>query len=85
MSDTGPGIAEADLPHVFERFYRGRAAGATGAGTSEVNPTGVGIGLSLAQSLVTAQDGRITAGNVRDAAGRVTGARFDLTFFKTVV
>ena len=89
VSDTGPGIAEADLPHVFERFYRGRAAGATGtgdaAGASEVNPTGVGIGLSLAQSLVTAQDGRITAGNVRDAAGRVTGACFDLTFFKTVV
>ena len=82
MEDTGPGIAEEDLPHVFERFYRG-ASDRTGA--SAVNPTGVGIGLSLAQGLIDAQDGTICASNARDEAGRVTGARFDIAFFKAIV
>nr|WP_239471796.1 HAMP domain-containing sensor histidine kinase [Olsenella profusa] len=82
VEDTGGGIAPEDLPHVFERFYRGGAAGATGAGTaaSEVDPGGVGIGLALAQSLVTAQGGQIRAGNAPDG-----GARFDIAFFSAVV
>ena len=79
VDDDGPGIATEDLPHIFERFYRGEGE------TSEVNPAGVGIGLALAKSLITAQGGTITAGNVTDAAGQVTGARFDITFFKTAV
>lgn len=80
VSDTGSGISEADLPHVFERFYRG-----TDEKPSETKPAGVGIGLSLAQSLVSAQDGRITASNAADEGGRITGARFDITFFKATV
>ena len=71
VEDSGPGIAEDDLPHVFERFYRG---------SSEVEPSGVGIGLALAKSLVTAQGGSIRAGNAPDG-----GARFDLIFFKATV
>ena len=55
------------------------------AGASAVNPTGVGIGLSLAQGLIDAQDGTICASNARDEAGRVTGARFDIAFFKAIV
>ena len=52
--DTGPGIAEADLPHVFERFYRG-----SGAGES----SGSGIGLAVAAELVAAHGGEIDAKN----------------------
>ena len=87
VEDTGPGIAEKDLPHVFERFYRGGEKDrklAADAG-SEVDPTGVGIGLALAQSLVSAQGGSIRAGNVCGADGRVCGAAFDIVFFKAVV
>lgn len=83
IEDTGPGIAESDLPHIFERFYRGsRDANAT---PSEVNPAGVGIGLALSKSLVTAQGRTLTAENLRDENGNITGAAFNLVFFKTVV
>lgn len=83
IEDTGPGIAESDLPHIFERFYRGsRDANAT---PSEVNPAGVGIGLALSKGLVTAQGGTLTAENLRDENGNITGAAFNLVFFKTVV
>lgn len=83
IEDTGPGIAESDLPHIFERFYRGSRDAS--AAPSEVNPAGVGIGLALSKSLVTAQGGTLTAENLRDENGNITGAAFNLVFFKTVV
>ena len=83
IEDTGPGIAESDLPHIFERFYRGSRD--AGAASSEVNPAGVGIGLALSKSLVTAQGGTLAAENLRDENGNVTGAAFNLVFFKAVV
>ena len=76
VTDTGPGIAEDDLPHVFERFWRSGERDAP----SEVEPSGVGIGLALAKSLVTAQGGHIRAGNAPDG-----GAAFDIAFFSVVV
>lgn len=81
VEDTGTGIDPEDLPHVFDRFYRGGEKSAL----SEVEPGGVGIGLALAKSLVTAQGGSVRASNVTGADGRVTGAAFDLVFFKATV
>jgi two-component system, OmpR family, sensor histidine kinase BaeS len=52
VTDTGVGIPADELPHVFERFWRGRAA----AGTS-----GSGIGLAIAAELARAHGGRLAA------------------------
>ncbi len=49
VSDTGSGIAPEDLPHVFDRFYRGRGVRARGSG----------IGLTVAKELVRAHGGEI--------------------------
>lgn len=81
IQDTGPGISPEDLPHVFERFYRGEDSGEA----TVTDPSGVGIGLSLAQSLVSAQGGAIKASNARDRDGAVLGARFDIVFFSVTV
>ena len=51
VSDSGPGIAPEELPHVFERFFRGRGARASGSG----------IGLTVARQLVRAHGGEIDA------------------------
>lgn len=73
ITDTGDGIAEEDLGRIFERFYRHNES-------PEDDAEGFGIGLSLAQALVSAQNGTIRATNVPDA-----GARFTITFPKLVV
>ncbi|MGE0812758.1 MAG: ATP-binding protein [Vicinamibacterales bacterium] len=65
VRDRGPGIAPSDLPHVFDRFFRGDAARARASGT--------GMGLWIARGFLAAQHGRIRAGN---AAGG--GAEFTL-------
>lgn len=64
--DEGPGFAKADLPHLFERFYRG----------SDSKNDGIGIGLSLAKQIIEAQNGTLTAENLR------SGARFTLRFYR---
>jgi two-component system sensor histidine kinase VicK len=53
VSDDGPGIAPAELQHVFERFHRGREERAT--------TTGAGLGLSIARELTELMGGSITA------------------------
>jgi signal transduction histidine kinase len=62
VTDDGPGIERDELPHVFERFWRGRQAHGT---------SGSGIGLAVVAELTAAHGGQVTAGN---APGR--GARF---------
>ena len=58
VRDHGPGIADADLPHLFDRFYRGAGAKARAAGT--------GMGLPIARGLLASQHGRISARNCQD-------------------
>lgn len=53
IHDSGHGFRQADLPHVFERFYRGEKDQATG----------YGIGLALCKMIITRQNGTITAQN----------------------
>jgi signal transduction histidine kinase len=76
IADTGEGIAPEDLPHVFERLWRADPARArSGAGTEERLAGGTGLGLSVAQSLVEAQGGRIW---VESTLGEGTVFRFTL-------
>ncbi len=55
VADTGEGIAAEDLPHIFDRFWRGDPARSHEAGA------GSGLGLAIARSLVEAHGGRIWA------------------------
>jgi PAS domain S-box-containing protein len=66
VRDTGIGIAEADLPRLFEPFHRGPRAGGPVEGT--------GIGLSITQALVSLMDGRI---DVHSTVG--AGSTFTVT------
>ncbi|PID32079.1 hypothetical protein CR970_02475 [Candidatus Saccharibacteria bacterium] len=67
VDDQGPGIPEADLPHVFERLYRGDKARSSAV-------SGHGLGLALARRIAQANHAEISASNVPDG-----GARFTMT------
>ena len=69
VTDTGSGIAEADLPHLFDRFYQSRqsVAPATGQG-------GRGLGLAIVKRIVELHGGQV---NVRSKLG--AGTRVSLT------
>lgn len=64
--DSGPGIAPADLPYVFDRFYQADPARDRATGTS-------GLGLAIVRAVVEAHGGRVRAANEPGA-----GARFEI-------
>ena len=70
VSDSGSGIDKDDLPHVFERFYKGKNS----SGNS------FGIGLALARMIVTSQNGTLKAENKPEG-----GAKFTMRFYKGAV
>jgi len=70
ISDNGSGIDKDDLPHLFERFYRGK-------NSSSQN---YGIGLALARLIISEQNGTIKAENVKGS-----GAKFTIRFYKSIV
>jgi signal transduction histidine kinase len=64
VQDTGPGINDADLPHLFERFYRGKAGHQTGT-------PGTGLGLAIVEQVIESHHGRIEVENCADGHGAV--------------
>lgn len=69
VEDDGPGIPEANLEHIFDRFYSERPKGESFGQHS-------GLGLSISRQIVEALHGQISAENRRDPAGKVLGAKF---------
>ncbi len=69
IEDTGCGIKKKDLPHIFERFYKG----------SNSSDTSVGIGLALSKSIIEKCGGYIS---VQSTEGK--GSKFTIKFFKTI-
>jgi signal transduction histidine kinase len=57
VADTGSGIAPEDLPHVFDRFYRGDKSRSRRGG-------GAGLGLAITRQLITAHNGQIEVASV---------------------
>ena len=64
--DEGKGFKEEDIPHLFERFYKGK----------DTSEKGIGIGLSLARSIFEMQNGNITARNMPEG-----GACFEIRVY----
>jgi two-component system sensor histidine kinase ChvG len=69
VEDEGPGIPEARLEHIFDRFYSERPKGERYGQHS-------GLGLSISRQIIEALKGRISAENRRDEGGKIIGARF---------
>ena len=70
ISDNGCGIAEEDLPHIFERFYHGKNS----------SKESVGIGLALAKTVFEKEDASVS---VESEQG--IGSVFEIRFYKSVV
>lgn len=70
ITDTGNGFDEEDVPHIFERFYKGKNS----------SKESFGIGLNLAKMIITAHNGTVKAENSQSG-----GAEFTIRFYKQVV
>ena len=60
IEDEGSGISDEELPHIFERFYRGKTA----------RHSGFGIGMAMAQSIFAKQNGTIKAQNREEGGAK---------------
>ncbi len=63
ISDEGPGIADEDLPHIFERFYRSDRAR---------NTPGTGLGLSIVAHTINSHGGWVKAGHAKPGGAEFT-------------
>lgn len=69
IRDTGEGFNREDIPHLFERFYKGKNA----------SDNSFGIGLALSRMIITSQNGTIKAENWAN------GAQFTIKMYKSIV
>lgn len=74
ISDTGCGIEAADIPHVFEKFYRGRPSPPKGVNGDSSERPGIGLGLYLARTIIEEFGGRIFVES-SDASGTTLAVR----------
>ena len=65
ITDFGEGISEKDLPHIFERFYKGDNA----------SPDGIGIGLALSKSIIEEDNGTVSVDSDEN------GTKFKIKYF----
>ncbi len=72
VQDQGIGISQQDLPHIFDKFFRGKQKE-----TTHIN--GTGLGLSIAKDIVEAHDGKI---DIESELGKGTIIGFGLPIFK---
>ncbi|MBI9049932.1 MAG: ATP-binding protein [Anaerolineaceae bacterium] len=72
IEDTGPGIPQSDLQHVFHRFYRGEKS------RKRSKDTGFGLGLSIAYYIVQAHNGDITVQNKHHETGAIFTVRLPI-------
>ena len=70
IKDNGTGISQEDLPHIFERFYKGK----------DSDSKSFGIGLALSRMIIAEQKGSVKAENRKP-----TGALFTIRFYKGAV
>jgi signal transduction histidine kinase len=68
VRDTGPGIPGDELPHIFERFYRG-------TNTGDARASGSGLGLAIVRSIVEMHGGEV---DVASVVGQGTAFRITL-------
>ena len=65
VRDTGPGVSATDLPHLFERFYRGEVG-------RRASASGTGLGLAISREIVERMGGRITVESVPEQGAAFT-------------
>ena len=70
IKDNGTGISKEDMPHIFERFYKGK----------DSDNKSFGVGLALARMIITSQKGTVKAENRKPS-----GAMFSIRFYKGTV